>query len=78
MQIAQVNIGGKSFLIEDPIAGFEVIFKTFLALRSKYPDECKHLWLFIQKAVFGVSTKFDVKLSNVETFVQEISIIVID
>lgn len=71
--VSQLVMYGKKFIIEDPIAGFDLMFKSFLALSLSYPDECKHLWLFVQKCVYNIHRNSDLKLSNVTTLINDIS-----
>ena len=40
-------------------------FKAIFALDAKYPDESAQLWLFIQRALYGIDTRFDRKDSHV-------------
>lgn len=70
--MSQLVISGKKYVIEDPIAGFDFLFKSYLALSINYPDECKHLWLFVQKSIYNVHKDSDLQLSNLATFINDI------
>lgn len=35
---------------------FSVGFKIIHGLQMKYPDQCKHVWMFLQKVVFKIET----------------------
>lgn len=66
-------ISGKKFVIQDPIEAFDLLFKSYVALSLNYPDEWKHVWLFIQKSIYNVHKDSDLKLSNVSTLINDIS-----
>lgn len=44
---------------ESPVVAMDICFKIFHSLNAKYPEPCEVIWLFIQKAVYNITTKFD-------------------
>lgn len=66
-----MRIGNNSY-IQNTISGFETLFKSFLALKSEYPDETKHIWQFIQKVVYEIETGDDNQLASVKTFIEDL------
>lgn len=44
----------------------DITYKLFHVLSLKYPVECEHVWYFIQKYVYGMSTPWDKSFIVVE------------
>lgn len=51
-------------LIEDILYKFKTIFeavdicfKIIHGLKMRYPDQSKHVWIFLQKVIFNIETK---------------------
>ncbi len=50
-----------SWDLESPLQALDVGLKCFCATDSAYPPECRHIWSFLQQAVYGISTGSDFK-----------------
>ena len=48
-----------------------VCFKAFQALNASYPAET-HTWLLLQKLVYGITTKWDVKSTAVNALMSDL------
>jgi hypothetical protein len=49
----------------------DICFKTFQALNASYPAET-HAWFLLQKLVYGITTKWDVKSTAVNALVSDL------
>lgn len=47
----------------------DICFKIFQILSLKYPEACKHPWIFIQKFFYDICTVFDFKSANVTSLI---------
>ncbi|XP_052132190.1 uncharacterized protein LOC127751925, partial [Frankliniella occidentalis] len=45
--------------LHDPFTAFIATFKIFFGLNTGFPFESRHLWLFLQKTLFGISSDKD-------------------
>lgn len=70
-QCSYIRVADKKYTIENVITGFEVLFKSFLALKCTYPDETKHIWRFIQKEIYDIELEVGKQVSSVETFIRD-------
>jgi len=48
-----------------PVKCIDLCFKTTFALHLKYSAESENVWLFLQKYIYGISTRFDKKTSAI-------------
>lgn len=46
---------------------FDTCFKAIFSLHVEFPPEAYDPWLFIQQAIYNISTIYDRKCSNVST-----------
>ncbi|CAH0380771.1 unnamed protein product [Bemisia tabaci] len=53
------------YRVESPIQALDVAIKACHALHADYPHEAKYSYLFLQKIIFDISTKFDGTCSSV-------------
>ncbi|XP_044263763.1 uncharacterized protein LOC123010733 [Tribolium madens] len=53
---------------------FDLLFKTFHVLCAEYPPEAEHIYLLIQKVIFGVSTQWDKQIPYVMTLANSLSL----
>lgn len=68
-----ICVGNNKYTIENVVTGFEILFKSFLALKCGYPDETKHIWQFIQTEVYEIEVEGDSRqVSTVESFIWDI------
>ncbi|XP_053607240.1 uncharacterized protein LOC128673433 isoform X3 [Plodia interpunctella] len=52
----------------------DACFKIIFVLNAKYPSESKHVWQFIQKAMFKLDTKYDKVFTTVNTLITDLNI----
>jgi len=57
--------------LNSPLQAVDSAFKVYMALNAHYPAEARHLWTFVQKAVYGINTRADHKYTDVERLVHE-------
>lgn len=54
------------FMFRSVLKAFDILFKTFFALDLKYPAQAEHIYILIQKGIFGISTINDKPLPYIE------------
>lgn len=74
---ASIYISDKSYSIENPITGFEILFRAFLSLNCDFPAQSHHVWEFVQKIIYDFPSSTKKRIASVETFMQDIRNIVI-
>lgn len=47
------------YKMENVLKAVDFLYKIFQVLNIKYPPACKQVWLFIQKYIYGRTTKWD-------------------
>ena len=57
--------------VKSPIHAVDAAFKVYHALHAKYPPEAEHMWILMQRAVYGFTTSSDRKFGDVESLVPE-------
>ncbi|XP_039309088.1 uncharacterized protein LOC120358567 [Solenopsis invicta] len=60
--------------VETPLKAIDIAFKCIHSLHAEYPKECEQVFLFLQKGIYGINTKYDKKFSAVSTLVKEYEI----
>ncbi|KAI4465077.1 hypothetical protein MML48_3g00004898 [Holotrichia oblita] len=61
------------YKVTSVLRGVDICFKTFHVLQAHYPVESEHLWLFLQKYIFNISTAWDKNIPALNTFIAELS-----
>lgn len=57
--------------VETPLKAIDIVFKCIHSLHAEYPKECEQVYLFLQKGIYGINTKYDKKYSAVSTLIKE-------
>ena len=65
--IDNVKYKCSSFLV-----ALDICFQLFFTFDHKYPTECELIWLFIQKYIFSLTTKYDIKSSAVSALLSSL------
>lgn len=52
----------------------DVCFKTFFALDMAFTVQCDHVWLLIQKALYGFTTTDDVNILKLTSFLKKLEL----
>lgn len=47
------------YKMENVLKAVDFLYKIFQVLNIKYPPACEQVWLFIQKYIYGRTTKWD-------------------
>lgn len=47
------------YKFENVLRAVDITYKIFQVLHIKYPSACEQIWLFLQKYVYGYTTKWD-------------------
>lgn len=47
------------YILPTVLKAIDVCFALFQVLILKYPVECEHIWLFLQRAVYGLESDYD-------------------
>lgn len=55
------------YRVDNPLEAVDTCFKLYQALHAQYPCYSSHSWLFVQKALYNITTKWDAQVPNVET-----------
>lgn len=69
-----VCVDDTRFAIESPLKAVDICLKIYHALHAHYPTQCINVWNFLQRYVYKIFSKFDVKSSNQETVATELCI----
>lgn len=67
---ANIRIGSNNYNIKNAVIGFEILFKSFLALKCQYPEETKHIWQFIETELYDIESGSK-QVPNVKAFIQD-------
>lgn len=52
----------------------DICFKTFFTLDMVFTVQCDHVWLLIQKALYGFTTKDDLNILKVTSFLKKLEL----
>ena len=56
-----IIIDKQTYETKSAVEALDACFKIFFAVNSKYPSECRHLWLIIQRCVYQYEDPADYK-----------------
>lgn len=59
------------YKVESPLKAIDIAFKCIHALHAEYPKESEQVFLFLQKVIYNINTKYDKKYSAVSTLIKE-------
>ena len=68
-----IVIDGSRYSMTSVLQSIDVLFKCFQATLALYPVESKHVWLIIQKGLYGIQTQWDETIPSVETFLTDLN-----
>lgn len=54
LEVVYVVINDEKYAFQDVTHSVDFCFKSFFALRAKYPVSCELIWTFIQKEIYGL------------------------
>ncbi|KAF4531566.1 hypothetical protein B566_EDAN013570 [Ephemera danica] len=54
------------YKVETILKAVDVCFKSFFVFNATYQVECEHIWLFVQRKVFEITTKYDNNFTRLE------------
>lgn len=60
------------YYYDNPIEAVSTCFKVYQALNSIYPRESSHVWEFLQKSVYKITTNFDKNYDSVTRLLNQI------
>ncbi|XP_071629107.1 uncharacterized protein [Temnothorax longispinosus] len=60
------------YKMENILKAVDILYKVFQVLNVKYPTGCEQVWLFIQKYVYGRTTKWDKNDKSVMNLIDEL------
>ena len=66
-----VLVDKTTWKVSSVMNGVDICFKAFQTLHASYPHET-HTWLLLQKLVYGISTKWDVKSTAVNSLLSDL------
>lgn len=72
-----VVINDTTFQVGGPIEAVDFCFKAYHSLHAYYPHQSEAPWLFLQKAIYEITTPWDSKVSAVSTLTNEFSKLVV-
>ena len=47
------------YRVDSVVEALDVCFKLFHSLHTSYPTESSHIWVVLQRAVYGIKTQWD-------------------
>lgn len=61
MNIKDIHVSSDSFMYKAPsvLKAIDICFTLTHVLNLKYPYESEHVWLFIQRAMYDMKTRYD-------------------
>lgn len=68
-----VKFDSCEYQMETPLKAIDIAFKSYHSLHANYPAESEAMWLFLQKAVYKFSSKWDKSIDSVARMVAEYS-----
>lgn len=72
LAISYVDVSGNRLKFANPVKAIEVCFHCFMGMNVKYPKDCGHVWEFIQRLVFGLTTKRDKNIPGIDTLINDL------
>ena len=67
-----VNIDDTRYRFQSVLAALDLCFKSFHVLHAEYPKPSEHIWLFLQKSIYSLNTKWDKRLPCAATLLATI------
>lgn len=61
INVYKVVVDSQYWDFDNPKTALDVAFKVMLATNSRYPPEARHVWTFIQQAVYDIFSPEDFK-----------------
>ena len=67
-----VVVDSKKYEVPTVLKAVDICFKAFQALHAAYPVESYPVWIFLQRAVFDITTKWDREVISVNSLLTEL------
>ncbi|XP_051168151.1 uncharacterized protein LOC127285960 isoform X2 [Leptopilina boulardi] len=67
-----VNIDDTRYSFQSILQALDLCFKSFHVLHTEYPKPSEPVWLFLQKSIYSITTKWDKKFSCVASLLSAI------
>jgi len=67
-----VIINKYQFKVETPMKAVDLAFKSFFSLNLNYPKESEHLWEFIQKYFYNITTDHDKQFTSTNIILNDL------
>lgn len=65
------------YMFNNPIEAIDACFKIFQGLNTEYPRESEHIWEFLQKAIYNITTSSDKNYNSVLLLMDELKKIIL-
>lgn len=72
VSFAYMDFYGRRHIFQNPLQAIEVCFRCFMGSYTKYPKSCEHVWLFLQKLIFQISTPEDAIIPCTNTLINDL------
>lgn len=69
-----VVIAHTVYKVNSLLQGVDMTFKITQSTGAQYSDESYLVWLFVQKVLYNIDTKFDKSLSVLNTLISDLNI----
>lgn len=69
-----VVIDNWKFKTKSVLEGLDYIFKAFHTLNASYPPEVEHIWLLIEKVLYGINSSDPVRFPGVMAILKDIQL----
>ncbi|KAK3912992.1 Acetyl-coenzyme A carboxylase carboxyl transferase subunit beta, chloroplastic, partial [Frankliniella fusca] len=66
-----VVVNDIKYSVDNPLLAFDCAFKIYQVLNCNYPVQASYSWLFVQQALYKLSTKYDARIPSVERSVND-------
>lgn len=67
-----ISLNDLLYSVDNLYKAIDVTYKIFHVLHLKYPAECEHLWMFIQKFIYEMNTPWDTQHVGVEEMISNL------
>jgi len=61
------------YKVESALKAVDICFKSFFSFHLNYTPECEQIWIFIQKYMYDIETKFDKNFQSVNSMINDLN-----
>ncbi|XP_055379603.1 uncharacterized protein LOC129610861 [Condylostylus longicornis] len=73
IQCSYVFVNDVLYILDSPLVAIDVCFKIIHAVNAEYQQDCEIIWMFLQKFVYEISTKYDKTYSRLNSLMSDLA-----